>query len=314
MTIAVAATFLLNDRSAFLLVADARASFDGDHSDTAIKTYTLDTEVGAVGSGDAMSCATAIEMTRGLIADHNSLDPAAPFNFYSTVRVFSYFLDKIDRARPWSNSCEVVLAGFLENGRPALAKVISRRGERTEVHLYTHGQPGPLIMLTGRPEGKRQVVLSLKRAFAEDQDQWPARVASSIWYLGQHQGVPSIGGGVALARCVHGGPMVWPRVEVGGRIYLRGLDVTDCLPAGIPPGTVRLHYDESWHALTDQMEQMPETSQDESFAAMPKYVDEWVPDSEAFNLQHDSPQLGVVDSGAPTATIVLLRPKELPPE
>jgi len=108
--------------------------------------------------------------------------------------------------------------------------------------------------------------------------------------------------------------MVWPRVEVGGRIYLRGLDVTDCLPAGIPPGTVRLHYDEPWHALTDQTEQMPETSQDESFAAMPKYVDEWVPDSEAFNLQHDSPQLGVVDSGVPTATIVLLRPKELPPE
>jgi hypothetical protein len=292
MTIAVAATFLSPEgRSGFLLAADARASRDEEHADTGIKTFALDSRVGAIESGDALSSATAIEMTRAVIADHNTIQPTTPFTFFNTVRVFSFFFDRIVQGRWHDSSSEVILAGFLQNGRPALASVKANHGDRTRVHLYSHVQPGSLIALTGQNEAKEQILLALRRAYDEDETSWPDRTASAIWYLSCHEGMPAIGGGVALAICRGAGCVTWPLISIAGRVFLRGLDVTDCYRDDTEKKPIVLEYDETWHALADAEQQLPKKRGNEGFHPMFKYVDEWVPPTEAFKLHYDPSEL-----------------------
>src|SRR5262245_50163103 len=124
MTIGFAATFLEKEQAAFLIAADRRLSTSENiSSDMAIKVYSLGSHVGAVTAGSGLSCATAAELTREVVDDHARLTPDAPVSFYNTARLFAYFLDRVDRQNQWSQGCEVVLAGFLDNGAPVLAKV-----------------------------------------------------------------------------------------------------------------------------------------------------------------------------------------------
>ena len=158
MTIGFAATTLSQTDASLLLAADCRYSTANAATDTAIKTYALDRTTGAVVAGNALSVASAVELTRGIADDHNRLSPNLPINFYSTVRLFAFFLDQIEQRSPWSEGSEVVLGGFLSNGMPALAKVYTGPSRRAEVHLYSHSHSGSLMLFVGQRDGKEQTL------------------------------------------------------------------------------------------------------------------------------------------------------------
>jgi hypothetical protein len=110
---------LADGQASFLLTADSRYTAADATADMAIKTYSLGPRTGAVAAGSALSVGSAAELTRGIAEDHNRLKPNAPINFYSTVRLFSFFLDQAENANPLSTGSEVALAGFFSNGKPS---------------------------------------------------------------------------------------------------------------------------------------------------------------------------------------------------
>jgi len=315
MTIGFAATHLTQDSAALLLAADCRYSTASDTTDTAIKTYALDRTTGAVVAGNALSVASAIELTRGIADDHNRLQPDKPINFYSTVRLFSFFLDQIEQRSPWSKGCEVVLTGFLSNGTPALAKVRTWPSRRAEVHIYAPRFTGSLFLFVGQREGKEQIISSVGQALREGGQHWVRRAVGTIAYLCEHEGEPTIGGAPSVAVCSRDQPMHWPIVVMGNRTYLRGFDVTAMGPVSPPSaGDERLHvpYDQAWHASVDQNRIEAAVKPDEGFVSVSWYVDAWVPPSDAFNWKVDPEVFGVLpDLTSPPQNVGIVRPEEI---
>jgi hypothetical protein len=310
MTIGFAATLVVDGRCSFIMVADSRASAEDQKSDLALKTYSLDQRVGAVGAGNAVSCITAIEITRDIVADHNRLQPDKPINFYSTVRLFAYFLDKADGDRAWSAGSEVVLVGFLSNGNPAMAKIITRPGEKTEAYLVAQTQPGALVMMVGKSDAKAQIAAALNESFAAPGLGWADRAAGTIWYLCQHDGEPNIGGGLSVGVCPADEVMYWPVVGVGDRTFLRGIEMT-----GVVAPTARsltLTYDESWHAGVDQERQVVPQKMDVGFVGVAHHVERWVLPAELFDWKIDPTALSTaLNPGLPAATVLVGRPGEI---
>jgi hypothetical protein len=50
---------------------------------------------------------------------------------------------------------------------------------------------------------------------------------------------------------------------------------------------LELEYDETWHALTDAGEQMPEQRENEGVTSISEYVDRWLPPAEVVKLYSD---------------------------
>jgi hypothetical protein len=312
VTIGFALTLLTQDQAAFLIAADARYSFLEESADIAIKTYSLGSRVGAVAAGSALSAFTAAEMVRGIADDHDRLSPQLPISFYSTVRLFSFFLDKIEKANRWSKGCEVVMAGFLANGSPALAKVLTRASEKTEVHCWAPKRPGSLVAMVGQPNAKEQIAAAMSRTF-EESGRWIERATATILYLSKHDGEPTIGGGPGVAVCHRQGVLHWPFVIADGRTYLRGFDVTESAKVSGGEGVVQLSYDEPWHSQTDQDGLSAPVRRDEGSLWLSKYVEDWVLPRELFDWKVDPEALRPPpDLSLPPSVVVIVRPGELP--
>lgn len=315
MTIGFAATHLTKDSAALLLAADCRYSVASATADTGIKTHALDRTTGAVVAGNALSVASAVELTRGIADDHNRHQPDKPINFYSTVRLFSFFLNQIEQKSPWSQGCEVVLTGFLSNGMPALAKVLTEPSRRTVTHIYAPKFAGSLFLFVGQREGKEQIFSSVGRALREGGHHWVQRAIGTIAYLCEHEGERTIGGAPSAAVGSRDEPMHWPILVMGNRTYLRGFDVTAMVPASPPvTGDDRIHvpYDQAWHASVDQDRIEVATKLDEGFLSVSKYVDDWVPSSDAFEWKVDPEALrGLPDLTSPPQYLGIVRPGEV---
>jgi hypothetical protein len=307
-------THLTGDQAGVLLAADARYSVGSEKTDAGIKTYSLGSRVGAVAAGNALSAFTAAELARGIADDHDRLSPEKPISFYSTVRLFSFLLDKVERTNPWRPGCEVVLAGFLANGSPALAKVRTRASEKTVVDCWAPKQPGSLIAMVGQPSAKEQVAASISRMFLES-GHWVERAAATIPYLSKHEGEPAIGGGLAVAVCQREGVLHWPFVVVEGRAYLRGFDVTESVRfslQGGAEGVLYVRYDEAWHAKTDQERPGLAHRRDEGFLGMSRYLEDWVRPEELFDWKVDPEALWASpDLGLPPSVVIVVRPDEM---
>jgi len=317
MTIGFAATHLDSNGAFFLLAADSRCSTAQASADMVIKTYSLGGRTGAVAAGSALSVATAAELTRGVVDDHNRLTPTAPVNFYSTVRLFSSFLSRIERANPWSTGCEVALAGFLSNGSPALAKVSTSPHEKAIAHMYAHKQPGSLVVLVGQPGAKHQICAALEQAFGEPGPHWIQRAVATIQYLCQHEAERTIGGAPSVATCTRDGPVQWPFVVVDGKTYLRGFDVSASIPSSVTPrpddGVLYLAYEQAWHSAADRAAREVTPKLDEGFVGMSRYVDDWVLASELFAWKVDPEAFGPTpDLTLTPAVVVIAVPGELP--
>jgi hypothetical protein len=315
MTIGFAATHLTSESAALLLAADCRYSTATAATDTGIKTHALDRTTGAVVAGNALSVASAIELTRGIAADHNHLQPDKPINFYSTVRLFSFFLDQIEQKSPWSKGCEVVLTGFLSNGTPALAKVWTGPSRRAEAHIYAPKSTGSLFLFVGQREGKEQIFSSVGQALREGGPHWVQRAVGTIAYLCEHEGERTIGGVPSVAVCSRHEPMNWPLLVMGNRTYLRGFDVTAMVPPPAPGSgdqCLHVHYDQAWHARVDQNRTDVAIKKDEGFASVSWYIDAWVPASDAFNWKVEPEALtGLPDLTSPPQYVGITRPGEV---
>lgn len=312
MTIGFAATYTLENQAGFLIAADSRYSVGGSSADMAIKTYSLGAQVGAVAAGSALSVSVAAEHTRGIADDHDRLSPNARINFYSTVRLFSFVLDRIEAKNPRTYGTEVLLAGFLSNGSPALAKVVTRPFQRTEIHCYAPRQRGSLVAMVGQPDAKEQIASAAARAFVEPGQHWAERAAATIWYLSQHEGTPAIGGAPSVAICSRDEAMFWPFVVVGERTYLRGLEVTESILSPIGNTVLRLDYDENWHSSNDQERIEPVLHRDEGFFSISRHLEDWVKPSELFDWKVDPEALmPKPDLHQPPSVVLILRPGEL---
>lgn len=314
MTIGAAIARLRSDRASFLLAADSRYSLRGGTADMAIKTYSLGHQTGAVVAGNALSVSNAIELARGIIDDHDRLTPSMPVSFYSIVRLFSYILDKNERANPASTGCEVVLAGFLENGNPSLAKVVTSPDERTHVVICAPKQSGDLLFMVGQQDAKAQLASAITWAIAGAPHQWTQLVASTIWYLARHEGIRGVGGGVSIALCTRGSDLFWPFVQVENRTFLRGFDFTESAQSITGDSVIRLPYLETWHAAVERHGTVPPiTGNERPYLWQERYVDSWVLPSEALDFKVDPDALKVnPDLSAPNLTVLILKPNELP--
>lgn len=278
----------------------------------AIKTYSLGPRTGAVAAGTALSVGTAAELTRGIAEDHNRLSPNAPINFYSTVRLFSFFLNQAENANAWSQGSEVALAGFLSNGSPALAKVVTRPSHKTEVHCYAPKQAGSLIVMVGQREAKEQIFSAISRAFAEPRPHWLQPAVATVAYLCQHEGEHTIGGAPSVATCTRDGTIYWPFVVIDGKTYLRGFDVTKSVPPSPGDDWLHLRYDEAWHSEADRERIEPMIKLDEGFFSLSRHLENWVAPAEVFDWKVDPEVLKPTpDLTLPPSVVVLVRPGEV---
>jgi hypothetical protein len=314
VTLAIATTLVEpNQPNRFLLAADARTVFtdlrgkedSSQTADVAIKTYSLGQRVGAVGAGDGLSIMTAAEMTRGVVATHEahalavSGQGASAVDFFNTVRLFSYFLDRIDRERNFAARCDVAVAGFWNNGFPGIARVTTRQHRTTRTAFWGHRRAGSLISVVGRDTARERVVDALKASLAGGESRWLERVLAAIQYCVDIEGETSVGGGVSVAYCELAGSIVWPWVITGGRKFLRGFELTSSVP-GIPSGALQVDVDRSWHAASEIV-QRPEASESDA-VGMAFDVEEWVPAAKLFEF---------VPEPAEVAKVPVL---DLPPE
>jgi hypothetical protein len=97
---------------------------------------------------------------------------------------------------------------------PALAKVVTRQFQKTEVHCYAPKQPGSLIIMVGKRDAKEQIFSGISRACAELGPNWLERAVATIAYLCRHQGEHTIGGSPSVAVCTRNELMYWPFVVI----------------------------------------------------------------------------------------------------
>ncbi|HEX4334531.1 MAG TPA: hypothetical protein VH062_01385 [Polyangiaceae bacterium] len=315
MTIGFVATHLGSGEASFLLAADCRLSFGHAKANVGIKTYALGPRVGAVAAGNALSASTAAELTRGISEDHDRAEPDKRINFYSTVRLYAYLLNRVELDNPWSDGCEVAIAGFLSNGTPALAKVTTAPSRRAEVHLYAPKRFGSLILMVGRADAKEQIFGAIARDLRESGARWIAKAVGTIAYLCEHEGERTIGGAPSVAVCSQAGPVYWPLVVDGDRTYLRGLDITEYAPASKPfPGDDRLHlqYDQTWHSQVDRDRGLRPMRVDEGFIGLSHYVDEWLSLKDIFEWRVDPDAFALApDPTLPPEYVAIVQPGEL---
>jgi hypothetical protein len=206
-----------------------------------------------------------------------------------------------------------VLAGFLRNGSPSAARVISKPHERTQVYIYAPVRRGSMIVMVGQPDAKEQLWSALHRVFAESPGRWFEKLAGTIHYLCKHEGVRSIGGAPSIAVCSIDETMFWPFISVDSRLYYRGLDVTACdfRPEG--RNLVAIEYDEGWHAVNDQERRPGAVRRDEGFVDLSCYLEDIIQPSNIFKWADRDPKRleGVPDPEAPAGVNVIIRPGDL---
>lgn len=230
------------------VVADSRLVSSGTTlSDAGIKTYELDGRVAMVASGNALPALTSAEIVRPVIENHNRLNEK-PLGFYDTVRLIAFFLRRSTQGT--EARCRIVVAGFLESGRPCLANV-EASPDVNRVRFFSVEENDQLVI----PVGSREACALLLQGLAAAQiDRRPifASGISLLWYMSCHPGAfPSVGGGLSVGSAEIGHEhFSWHQVQIEGHRFLRGMDVTECVRPNWPPPVV-IEYDEAWCGSLD---------------------------------------------------------------
>jgi hypothetical protein len=109
--------------------------------------------------------------------------------------------------------------------------------------------------------------------------------------MSRHPGAfPSVGGGLSVGSCARSDQhFSWPLVEIEGRRFLRGMDVTEYVRPGWPPAQVVTH-DESWCAALDlKLHRNQEPVQDRTEVARGSYDIDALSTPETLFQLHDDP-------------------------
>jgi hypothetical protein len=231
------------------VVADSRLMQDGiTLSDAGIKTYELGGRSAMVAAGHALPALTASEIVRPVVENHNRHNEK-PLGFYDTVRLLAFFLRR--STRDTQAKCQVVVAGFLQSGRPCLANVIASPDVNL-VRFFSVEDGDQCMIPVGRPEAGAMLLQGVAAAQAERRPIF-ATAVSLVWYMCRHPGAfPSIGGSLSVGSAeVEHTRFSWHHVEIEGHRFLRGMDVTECVRPGWPAAD-KVDYDEAWCADLDK--------------------------------------------------------------
>lgn len=230
------------------IVADSRLSGNGATlSDAGIKTYEIGGRSAMVAAGHALPAIAAAEIVRPIIENHNRHN-RKPLGFYDTVRLMCFFLRRSTRDTNWE--CEVVVTGFLESGRPCLARAVVSPC-RNRVAFFSAEENDRLVIPVGNREASRLLLQGLAAAREQGRPTFVSGI-SLIWYMCRHPGAfSSLGGGLSVGSCSRDDAYFsWPHVEIENRRFFRGMDVTDSVRSSWPAAQI-VEYDEAWCAALD---------------------------------------------------------------
>lgn len=230
------------------VVADSRLSVGGATvSDSGVKTYELGGRSAMVAAGNALPALSAAEIVRSIVSNHNRKSDK-PFGFYDTVRLLSFFLKRSAQEAGWKS--EVVVAGFLESGLPCLARAVVSP-DKNRVSFWSAEKHDVLAIPVGNPEAGKFLRQGLSTARKEHRSVFTTGV-SLLWYISNHRGAfRSVGGGLSIGSCARTDEhFSWLHVEIEGRRFLRGIDVTEYARPSWPAPHV-IDYDQSWCAALD---------------------------------------------------------------
>jgi len=108
---------------------------------------------------------------------------------------------------------------------------------RNRVSFHQPASGGHIALPIGVPEGRNLLLQGLVRARSEKRG--IVRTAIGLLrYMGKHNGAfGSIGGGISVGTSSTKDAQVsWPIVKIDGRLFLRGVDLTDyARPTGSTP-------------------------------------------------------------------------------
>ena len=250
MTLGFSAATWFDDQPTIMVASDARISRTASVlTDVGIKTYELGGACAAVAAGAARPPMMAAEVCRSIVENHNRRTPDRRVNLLDTVRLFAYFLKRTASAEEPPN--EVAVAGFLGDGTPCLALVRIAPGFN-KAGFISCPKGSTIALPVGVLEGKSLLLRSIVAAKQEGRPRLGSPVAT-LFYMAKHSGAfKTVGGGIALGNCKGGdSSFSWPIVEIDGRRYLRGIDVTNSYRPSWPAPEV-IDYDECWCAALDQ--------------------------------------------------------------
>jgi hypothetical protein len=250
MTLGFAAATWFDDERVVMVASDARISrTDSVLTDVGIKTYELGGACAAVAAGAARPPMMAAEVCRSVVENHNRRTPERRVNLVDTVRLFAYFLKRTASAEEPPN--EVAVAGFLGDGTPCLSLVRVAAGFN-KAGFISCPRGTTIALPVGVSDGKSLLLRSIEAAKQEGRPRLGSPVAT-LFYMAKHAGAfKTVGGGIAVGNCKGGdSSFSWPIIEIDGRRYLRGIDVTDSYRPNWPQPEV-IDYDESWCTALDQ--------------------------------------------------------------
>jgi hypothetical protein len=288
MTLGFAATAWLDDEPAAMVASDTRISLGASvATDMGVKTYELGARCAMVAAGAAHPPMMAAELTRSIVENHNRRTPERRVNFLDTVRMFSYFLKQVAGERAPAN--EVAIAGFLEGGSPCLARVVVSPGFNKAAFLT--GPKGVTQLIpVGKDDGKGLLLRSVDAATKEGRPRFATAVATLL-YIAMHDGAfQTVGGGIAVGTCQglceH---FSWPIIEINGKRYLRGLDVSQCYRPSWPRPEP-IEYDEGWCAALDRQVALmedPLPSREGAMASVPSIDIDAIDPTTVFATHHE---------------------------
>lgn len=290
MTVGIAIAGWNDSKPIVCVAADSRISLaDSLHSDNGLKTYELSTRCGAVAAGNVIPVATAVEATRTIIETHNSAN-SKPLGFYDTVRVFGFFLHRSMQYASWS--AQVVVAGMASSNAPTLAYLTASRASASAT-FKSAGTDAFLAWPVGVPQAAALLSEGVKRRKREGRPLLPSAI-ELIYYMGKNESsdYQSIGGAVSAGGLMGGFQrFAWPHIEIEGRRFFRGLDVSASMRPSWAPAQ-RIDYDESWCAQLDAelslQAALPPTSQSAPEAPKGHSIDLLrLPESELFATHDD---------------------------
>lgn len=248
MTLALAIADWTQEKPAVCIAADGRLSSDRSAiSDEFLKTLELGGRAGVVISGNALPALTAAEATRPLVENHNRSNPTR-MGFYDTVRLFAFFLRRA--AEKPGFKCRTAVVGFLQSGAPCIASV-EVSPDKNVVRFHDVDRGSFVAIPIGTPEATKTMIQGLSEARAQGRSVFRSGI-SLLWYMSKHEGAfATVGGGPSLGGCGVDENFSWCHVEIEGRRFLRGLEVSAYVdPSWGPPLVV--DYDESWCSTIDQ--------------------------------------------------------------
>lgn len=271
------------------VAADTRVSANGAAlTDAGMKTYELGGRCAAAVSGHALPPMMAAELTRSFVENHNRRTPDRPVGFIDTARLFGFFLKRA--AMEQGASCFISIAGFLSTNRPCLAvATVSPGFNRVAFKKIEPGETAAIPV--GEPRAARLLLEAMATARRNGRPVVGTALAM-LFYIAQLDGAfDSVGGGISVGTCLASGSnFSWPIIEIDGRLFLRGMNVTEHHRASWPKPEA-LAYDQAWCAAEDQrvssLPEAPLESATPTRGALPSIDLDAITSENLFATHHD---------------------------